>query len=103
VVALFALVQFASPQGSLLVALLLVVGAGVLPLAMVLYVMGAPGRRRRRLAAEAAVSAARPSVGTDAPPRGAANGVSVGARLWADPDGSGHAAGDTVAPKREEA
>jgi predicted membrane channel-forming protein YqfA (hemolysin III family) len=76
VVALFALVQFASPQGSLLVALLLVVGAGVLPLAMVLYVMGAPGRRRRRLAAEAA--------------------------LWADPDGSGHAAGGTVAPKREE-
>nr|ALV86395.1 hypothetical protein [uncultured bacterium 14] len=77
VVALFALVQFASPQGSLLVALLLVFGAGVLPLAVVLYVMGAPGRRRRRLAAEVA--------------------------LGTDPDGGGHTPGDAVAPKREEA
>jgi predicted membrane channel-forming protein YqfA (hemolysin III family) len=75
VVALFALVQLVSPQGSLLVALLLVFGAGVLPLAVVLYVMGAPGRRRRRLA-EAA--------------------------LGADPDAGGHAAGDAVASKREE-
>jgi predicted membrane channel-forming protein YqfA (hemolysin III family) len=78
VVALFALAQFASPQGSLLVALLLVFGAGVLPLAVVLYVMGAPGRRRRRRLAEAA-------------------------GLWTDPDAGGHAAGDAVAPKREEA
>jgi hypothetical protein len=76
VVALFALVQMASPQGSLLVALLLVFGAGALPLAVVLYVMGAPGRRRRRR---------------------------VEAALGPDPDGSGHAAGDAVAPKREEA
>jgi hypothetical protein len=52
VVGLFALTQAASPQGSLLVALLLLVGAGVLPLAVVLYVMGAPGRRRRRRRAE---------------------------------------------------
>src|SRR5688500_8384401 len=76
VVALFALVQFASPQGSLLVALLLVVGAGVLPLAMVLYVMGAPGRRRRRRLAEAG--------------------------LGPDPDAGGHAASDAIAPKGEE-
>ena len=76
VVLLFALVQAVSPQGSLLVALLLVVGAGVLPLAVVLYVMGAPGRSRRRRAAE---------------------------MLGADPDARGHAAGDTVASKREEA
>jgi hypothetical protein len=48
VVGLFAVVQLVSPQGSLLVALLLVLGAGVLPLAVVLYVMGTPGRRRRR-------------------------------------------------------
>jgi predicted membrane channel-forming protein YqfA (hemolysin III family) len=74
VVALFALVQLASPQGSLLVALLLVFGAGVLPLSVVLYVMGAPGRRRRTEAA-----------------------------LGPDPDAGGHAAGDAVAPKREEA
>lgn len=76
VVGLFALVQLVSPQGSLLTALLLVVGAGVLPLAVVLYVMGEPARRRRRNALEASA---------------------------ADPDASGHAAGDPVATKREEA
>ena len=76
VVGLFALVQAVSPQGSLLVALLLVFGAGVLPLAVVLYVMGAPARHRRRKAE---------------------------ATLAADPDAGGHAAGDAVAPKREEA
>jgi hypothetical protein len=75
VVALFALVQLASPQGSLLVALLLVFGAGVLPLAVVLYVMGAPGRRRRHLAEAASA---------------------------ADPDAGGHAPGDAIAAKREE-
>jgi hypothetical protein len=77
VVGLFALVQAVSPQGSLLVALLLVFGAGMVPLAVVLYVMGAPARRRRRHLRDTA--------------------------LGADPDASGHATGDAVAPKREEA
>ena len=75
VVLLFALVQWVSPQGSGLVALLLVFGAGVAPLAVVLYVMGAPARRRRRRLAEA---------------------------LAPDPDAGGHAPGDAVAPEREE-
>lgn len=75
VVLLFALVQWVSPQGSLLVALLLVFGAGVAPLALVLYVMGAPARRRAR--ARAATSAT-------------------------DPGAGGHAPGDAVAPEREE-
>ena len=75
VVVLFAGVQAVSPQGSTLVALLLVFGAGVLPLAVVLYVMGAPARRRQRQQAG----------------------------LAPDPDAGGHAAGDAVAPKREEA
>jgi hypothetical protein len=77
VVLLFALVQWVSPRGSPLVALLLVFGAGVAPLALVLYVMGAPARRRRRLA----------EAGASGP----------------DPDAGGHAPGDAVAPKREEA
>ena len=76
VVLLFAVVQLVSPQGSLLVALL-VFGAGVLPLAVVLYVMGAPARRRRRRAEEQP--------------------------LGTDPDAGRHATGDAVAPKREEA
>ena len=77
VVLLVAAVQWVSPQGSGLVALLLVFGAGVAPLAVVLYVMGAPARRRRRRA-EAALA------------------------LGADPDAGGHPPGDPVAPKREE-
>jgi predicted membrane channel-forming protein YqfA (hemolysin III family) len=75
VVLLFALVQWVSPQGSGLVALLLVFGAGVAPLAVVLYVMGAPARRRRRRAET---------------------------RLGPNPDAGGHAPGDAVAPEREE-
>jgi predicted membrane channel-forming protein YqfA (hemolysin III family) len=75
VVLLFAMVQWVSPQGSGLVAVLLVLGAGVAPLAVVLYVMGAPGRRRRRRLAEAV--------------------------LGPNPDAGGHAPGDAVAPERE--
>jgi len=76
VVLLFALVQWVSPQGSGLVALLLVFGAGVAPLAVVLYVMGAPARRRRRRLAEAT--------------------------LGPNPDAGGHAPRDAVTPEREE-
>lgn len=67
-----------SPVGSVLGALVTLLLYGLLPLSIVLYVMGAPSRRRARLAAEAAE------------------------RASAAPDGSGHAAGDAVAPKREE-
>jgi hypothetical protein len=77
VVVLFAGVQWVSPQGSALVALLLVFGAGVAPLAVVLYLMGAPARRRRRRAEAAAA-------------------------LGPDPDAGGHAPGDAVAAEREE-
>jgi Na+-transporting methylmalonyl-CoA/oxaloacetate decarboxylase gamma subunit len=55
---------------------------GVLPLAVVMYIMGTPSRRRARLAGEAA-EAERASD--------------------AAPDGSGHAAGDAVAAERKEA
>ena len=67
-----------SPVGSVLGALVTLLLYGLLPLSIVLYVMGAPSRRRARLAAEAAE------------------------RASAAPDGSGHAAGDAVTPKREE-
>ncbi len=67
-----------SPVGSVLGAIVTLALYGLLPLSIVLYVMGAPTRRRARKAAEAAELAS------------------------AAPDGSGHAAGDAVAPKREE-
>jgi len=72
VVGLYAVAQVAAPQGSAALALLTFVGAGVLPLALVGYLIGAPGRRRRRRAAEASA---------------------------ADPDAGSHAAGDPVAPE----
>jgi membrane protein implicated in regulation of membrane protease activity len=77
VVVLMAAAEAMSPIGTLLGAFFTLLLYGVLPLAIVLYVMGAPMRRRaRRAAEERAASAA--------------------------PDGGGHAAGDAVAPEREE-
>jgi choline-glycine betaine transporter len=78
VIAMVALVELASPQGSVLSALGTVVFCGALPLGLVLWLMGASSRRRRLRAAGAAASAA-------------------------DPDGGGHAAGGAVAAEREEA
>lgn len=75
VVVLAAVVEAASPQGTLLGALFTLVGWGLLPLALVLYILGTPARKRARRTAEASA---------------------------AQPDGSGHAAGDAVAPERKE-
>ena len=78
VVVLMAAAEAMSPVGSVLGALITLLLYGVLPLSIVLYVMGAPMRRRARQAAERAQSAS------------------------AAPDGRSHAAGDAVAPEREE-
>ncbi|MBX3623039.1 MAG: hypothetical protein KF891_23975 [Rhizobacter sp.] len=79
VVVCMAAAEAVSPVGSVLGAVFTLILYGVLPLSVVLYVMGAPGRRRARRAAEAGSS---PS---DAP------------------DAGGHAPGDPIAAKREEA
>lgn len=79
VVLMVALVEALSPQGSVLGAAFTVLLWGVLPLAIVLYIVGTPGRRRARLRAEAAAEAAS-----------------------AAPDGSRHAAGDAVAAEGKE-
>jgi predicted membrane channel-forming protein YqfA (hemolysin III family) len=76
VVLMVALAELLSPQGHWLGALFTLVGGGVLPLAVVLYILATPARRRARRAAESAA---------------------------AKPDRGGHAAGDAVAPEREEA
>jgi hypothetical protein len=81
VVVCMAAAEAMSPVGSLLGAFFTLLLYGLLPLSVVLYVMGAPGRRRARRAAEQA--------GIDAIPS-------------APPDGSGHAPGDPVAPERKE-
>ena len=79
VVLMVAVTEALSPQGTLLGAFFTVVGWGLLPLAVVLYILGTPARRRARRAAESAALA-----------------------TAADPHGGGHAPGDTVAPERKE-
>jgi len=46
-----------SPQGTLFGALVTLVLYGVLPLSLLLYILGTPGRKRRRRAAELAPEA----------------------------------------------
>ncbi len=79
VVVMMALAEGLSAQGSWLGAFFTLLLYGVLPLAIVLYILGTPARRRARRAAEAAEAASGPS-----------------------PDGSGQPPGDTVAPVRKE-
>ena len=57
VVVLMAAAEAASTQGTLLGAFFTLVLYGALPLAIVLYVMGTPARRRARLASERAAAA----------------------------------------------
>lgn len=90
VVTMAALVEAFSPHGSVLGAVLTWLGWGALPLAIVLFIVGTPARKRARARAEAARAA-------DAAPR--ADGSAAGS---AAPDGRGHAAGAAVAPEREE-
>jgi membrane protein implicated in regulation of membrane protease activity len=81
VVVCMAAAEAMSPVGSLLGAFFTLLLYGLLPLSVVLYVMGAPGRRRARRAAEQA---------------------GIEATASTPPDGSGHATGDPVAPERKE-
>jgi hypothetical protein len=80
VVLMMAVTEALSTTGTVLGALITFMLYGVLPLALVLYILGTPGRKRRLKAKEAADAAA-PSTA---------------------PDGGEHAAGDAVAPVREE-
>ena len=76
VVLMMVLAEALGPGGSVLGALVTLLLYGVLPLAIVLYIGGARARRRARRQAELAD---------------------------VDPGGGGQAAGDAVAPVREEA
>ncbi len=66
VVLMMSVAEAASPNGSLLGAFTTLVFYGALPLGIVLYIMGTPGRKRARRAQEAAqVQAAASSVQPD--------------------------------------
>lgn len=75
VVTMMAVAEAMAPTGTVLGAVFTFLLYGVGPLALVLYLLNTPSRRRRRRAMEASA---------------------------VQPDGSGHAAGDAVAPEREE-
>jgi len=87
VVLLMTVAEATSTQGTLLGAFFTFVLYGLLPLGIVMYVLGTPGRKRARRAAEAAELAA------------AAAAESAGG----DADGRRHAAGARGAAEREEA
>ncbi len=81
VVVLMTVAEATSTQGTLLGAFFTFLLYGLLPLAIVMYVLGTPARRRARRHAERQVQAA-PSARSDG-------------------DGSGHAPGAGLAPERE--
>jgi Na+/serine symporter len=85
VVLMMALAEALSPQGTVLGAFFTFVLYGVLPLAILLYILGTPARKRALKAAEAREAAAAVAAASSAPP-----------------DGGGHATGDAVAAERKE-
>lgn len=78
VVLLMTVAEALSPNGGVLGAVITFVFYGVLPLSILLYILGTPARRRALRARENASDSV------------------------AQPDGSGHSAGDTITPVREE-
>jgi hypothetical protein len=85
---MMAAAEATSSNGTVLGAVLTFLLYGPMPLAIVLYVMGTPGRRRTRRAREAMEDAA--AAGSEAQASAAA------------PDEGDHPAADPLAPKREE-
>ena len=85
---MMALAESVHPQGSVLGAVFTFLLYGVGPLALVMYLVGTPMRRKAAARQEAAAAEA-----TVPTPPAAGSGL--------QPDEGGHAAGDAVAPKRE--
>lgn len=84
VVVLMTLAEATSTQGTVLGALFTFLLYGVLPLAIVLYVMGTPARGRARRAAAAAETETETAAATPSAPQGDAGGHAPGAGLPAE-------------------
>jgi len=100
VVVLMAVAEATSTQGTVLGALFTFLLYGLMPLAIVLYVMGTPARGRARRAAAAAEAMAENEAKAEAPeasPLNNANATSAAQR-----DGSGEAAGAGLTAERKE-
>jgi hypothetical protein len=81
VVLMMSVAEALAPSGSVLGALITLVFYGILPLALVLYLMATPARRKALRAREQA---------------------QISGASGAKPDSGSHSAGDAVATKREE-
>lgn len=101
VAVMMAVAEAFSPQGSVLGAVFTLLLYGIAPLALVMYLLATPARRRQRRAAEhaewqAARTDAQNVSHTDA--RTTAQAAASGP----DPDAGGLPSSDAVTPKREE-
>ena len=100
---MMSMAEATSPDGTVLGAVVTFVFYGVGPLALVMYLLGTPSRRRalrRREAEEQAqqrASVEAPAGLSSEPPA-----VPDARTTSQDPDGSGLTAGDSVAPERKE-
>jgi len=79
VVVMVAVAELTAPGGTLLGAVFTLIGWGLLPLGVVLFIVGTPARRHARRVREQSE-----------------------ASVAAQPDGGGHATGEAIAPVREE-
>ncbi len=70
VVLMMTVAEAMSPQGTVIGAVITFLLYGVLPLALLLYILGTPGRRRARLLAEAAEAEGLAASGAAAPDGG---------------------------------
>ncbi|CAN5705725.1 hypothetical protein BH11PSE8_BH11PSE8_03460 [soil metagenome] len=94
VVLMMAVAEATNSNGTVLGAVMTFVLYGVLPLAIVLYLMASPARRKALRKKEAVEDAARGAATTSTD--------GAGADAVIDPDHGGHAAGDAIAPVRKE-
>ncbi len=107
VVVLMAAAEAMSPIGTVLGAFFTLLLYGVLPLSIVLYVMGAPMRRRARNSVRVEPvlpTALSLSKEASEPHEAGTSTGSVRTEIRSlEPDGGSHAAGDTVTAERKEA
>ncbi|MEA3393192.1 MAG: hypothetical protein U9R55_01020 [Pseudomonadota bacterium] len=94
---MMAVAEATNTTGTVLGALITFVLYGVGPVALVLYLIGAPGRRQARKQREAAELAAWRAAQQPTPPEANAQEADSG-----QPDAGGHAPADAVAPVRKE-
>jgi hypothetical protein len=91
VVLMMAVTEALSAQGTVLGAVITFLFYGILPLGLLMYILGTPGRKRLRKAAEGAEVAIATAASSPAE-----------AQPSAPPDGGGQTPGAAIAPVRKE-